>query len=80
MLRNNNFANNLNITIADTKIEVNKFYSRCVYSDINNKKQNPILKLLFAIVNIKLETMPTRNIAVPIISYYRKRRFILLNN
>lgn len=58
LLYDDNFENNFNDTIAKTKIKADPLYSGCVYSDINDKNQNPILKLLSAINNIKLETMP----------------------
>lgn len=42
-LYDNNFKNNLNTTIADIKIEVDQLYNKCMYSNINNGKQDPTL-------------------------------------
>ena len=59
MLSHDYFENNLNTIIANTKIEWGQLYSSCVYNNIDNRRQNLILKLLSAINNIKLKTMPT---------------------
>lgn len=80
LLHYDNFENNLDTTIADTKIEADQLYSGYVYSDINDRKQNPILKLLFAIDNIKSKTTVANNTAFPIITYHSKDCFILLND
>lgn len=56
MLYNNIFENDFNAIIADTKIEADQIYG-CIYSDIDNERQNLMLKLLFAINNIKLKTI-----------------------
>ena len=38
LLHNNSFENDLDAAIADTDIKANQLYSRCVYSDIDNRK------------------------------------------
>lgn len=80
MLHDNNFENDFDATIADIKIKADQLYSKYVYSDIDNRKQNPILKLLFAIDNIKSVITATSNIAVLIIIYHSKNCLIFLNN
>lgn len=77
LLCDNNFKNNL---IANTKIEKDQLHSGCMYSDINNRKQDLTLKLLFAINNIKSKTMVVSDITVPIIIYHSKGRLIPLND
>ena len=79
-LRDNNFEKNLNMVIADTKIEANQLHIKFFYSDINNGRQNPTLKLLFAFDNIKSRITPIQNIAVLVITYHRKERLIFLND
>lgn len=37
-LHNNNFENDLDNAIADTKIKANQIYGGCVYSNIDNRK------------------------------------------
>lgn len=78
MLYDNNFENNLNVIITDTKIEVNQLKNRFVYSDINDRRQNSILKFLFIINKIKLAIILAKNTAIPIITYYSKRYLIFL--
>lgn len=80
MLHNNNFENDFNITITNTKIETDQLYNRYIYSDIDNGRQNPTLKLLSAIDNIKLVTTAASDIVVLIITYHSKGYFILLND
>lgn len=55
LLCNNNFENDFEIAIADTKIKANQLYSRYIYSNIDNEKQNLKLQLLSTIDNIILE-------------------------
>lgn len=80
LLRDNNFENNLDAVIAETKIEVDQLHSGCVYSNIDNETQNATLKLLSATDNIKSETTPTQDNAVPVIIFYSQRRLIPLND
>lgn len=40
-----NLENDLHVAIADTGIEKNHIHSGCIYSDIDNGRQNPILWL-----------------------------------
>ena len=54
-----NIENDFDAAIADTKIKVDQLHSECMYSDINNARQNSILKFLSIIDNIKLGTTPT---------------------
>lgn len=58
-LRDNNFENNFDAAIADIKIEADQLYSRCIYNDIDNRRQDSILKLSSAIDNIKSRIIST---------------------
>lgn len=80
MLRNNNFENNLDTIITETKIEVDQLYSRYVYGDIDNGTQNATLKLLSTIDNMKSKTTPTKDNAVSVIIFYSQGHLIPLNN
>ncbi len=51
-LNDANFENDLDVAIASTGIEEDHINSGCVYSDIDNQRQNPTLQLLFTIANI----------------------------
>lgn len=51
-----------------------------MFSNINNRKRNPTLKLLSSIDNIKSATTAASDTSVSIIIYYSKSRFIPLNN
>lgn len=59
LLPNDNLENDFDVAIADTEIEADHLHNGCVYSDINDGRKNLILKLLFAIDNIKSKTTPT---------------------
>lgn len=52
-LNNNNFENSFDATIASISIEGDHINNSCVYSNIDNQRQNFTLQLLFAIANIK---------------------------
>lgn len=80
MLYNNNFEKNLNIAIANTKIKADELHSKCIYNDIDNGRQNQILKLLSTIDNIKSMITVASDIIVPIITYHNTTYFIFLNN
>lgn len=51
-----NFQNNFYTTIAHSEVENNQIHSKCVYIDIENAKQNLLLKQLFAIDITKANT------------------------
>lgn len=72
MLYDNNFENNVNIVIANTKIKANSLYSGYIYNDIDNEKQNLVMKLISTIDNIKLTIIVASYIVVSIIIYYSK--------
>ena len=80
LLYNNNFKNDFDTAIANTKIQADQLYSRCIYSNINNRKQNLILKLLSAIDNIKLAIIIISRTIFSIITYYSKGCLIFLND
>lgn len=52
-LCNSNFENTINAIIAYIRITGDYINSGCIYNHIVNKKQNPILWILFAIGTIK---------------------------
>lgn len=79
-LNDSNFENDLNTAIASTIIEKNYINSGCVYSDIDNQQQNPILQLLFAVTNIKSTVSTTDQPTSTTISYYSSSQLVLLNN
>ena len=79
-LHNNNFENNYNTIIADIKIKANQLHSRYMYSDIDNKRQDLILKLFFAINNKKSKTIVTSDITFSTLIYNSKNRLIFLND
>lgn len=80
MLHDDNFENDLITAIADTEIEADQLYSGYVYSDIDDRRQNLILKLLFAIDNIKLKTTVANDTTFLTITYHSKDCLILLND
>lgn len=51
-----------------------------IYSNIDNRKQNSILQLLYAFNNIKTIISISDLLISIIIFYYNKRQLILLNN
>ena len=79
-LNDSNFENDLNTTIASTSIERDYINTGCVYNDIDNQRQNLILQLLFAVVNIKLTIFTTNQPTSTIISYCSSGQLVLLNN
>lgn len=72
LLYNNNFENNINIAIANTKIKTNSLYGGYIYNNIDNEKQNLVMKLISTIDNIKLTIMVASYIIVSIIIYHSK--------
>lgn len=60
---NNNFENDLNVIIANIGIKEDHINSVYIYTNIDNKKQNFTLQLLFAIGNIKT------TVFIPIFKY-----------
>lgn len=79
-LYEDNYENNLYVAIADIGIEGNHIHSGCVYSDIYDGRQNPTLRLLFAIGNIKVTDLTSDITYLLIISYCNKRQFFPLND
>ncbi len=67
-----NFENNLDATIASAGIEGDHINSGCIYSDIDNGRQNPTLCLLSAIGNIKAQA-PNPDPPISDIVTFRKR-------
>lgn len=80
LLRDDNFENNFDTAIVDTKIETDQLHRWYRYSDIDNGKQNLTLKLLSIIDNIKSKTTVVSNTTFPTIIYHSKSYLIFLND
>ena len=74
-----NFENDLDHAITEAGIEGDAIQTGCVYSDIDDNRQNPTLKLLSAIDNTNSGTNPSHD-AHPAISYQAKGQLIPLND
>lgn len=68
-INDGNFENNLDPVIVSTGIKKNHINSGCIYSDIDNQRQNPTLQLLSVIANIK-PTVSTTNQLISITIFY----------
>lgn len=66
---NSNCKNDFDIAIADTSIKTDHIYDGYIYSNINNRWQNPTLQFLFIIGNNKVPNL-TSNILITIIIFY----------
>lgn len=75
-----NFENNLDVTIAGTGIEGDHSNSGCVYSDIDDQRQNATLRVLSAIANIKPTISTTDPATSTAISYHSISQLVPLNN
>lgn len=64
-----NYENNLDAIIMGTSIEWDYFNSGYIYSHIDNGQQNPTLRLLSAIINIKPTVSTLDQLISTIISY-----------
>ncbi len=53
VLNNGNFENDLDTAIGGTGIQGDHINSGCVYSDIDDQRQNPTLRLLSVVANIQ---------------------------
>lgn len=76
----NNYKNDFNITIININIEKNYISNNYIYNNINKKKQNLILLLLFGIINIKNTILVLNILIIFLISYFNKDSLFLLNN
>lgn len=79
-LNNSNLKNNLYVAIVDTKVKNDQIYNICIYSNDINTRYNLLLKLLFAITNVKTSIELNSDIPIPIITYYNSGQLLLLNN
>lgn len=59
-----------------TGIESNHINNSCVYSNIDNEQQNPILWLLFIIANIKASASTSNLSLFKIFSYQNRGQFV----
>lgn len=72
----NNNENDSHAAIADTKIEGDHIHSGCIYKNIDDGRQNPILRLLSAINNIKVTDLTLDTTSSLIISYHNKGQLL----
>lgn len=79
-LNNGNVENDLNTAIVYTKMGNDQIYNKCIYSNVNNIKQNISLKLLSAITNVKTSSKPKLDMLILIIAYYSSSQILLLND
>lgn len=77
---NGNFENNLNAAIASIGIKKDHIYSGCVYSNINNEQQNPTLRLLSTVGNIKATVFISDPLISTIVFYCNRGQLIPLND
>ena len=75
-----NSENNLDAAIASTGIERDHINSGCVYSNINDKRQNPILRHLSAVGNIKAIAFTSDPPTSTIVFYYNRSPLVPLND
>ena len=74
-----NYESDLDATITDTSIEEDNINSSCIYSNIDNVRQNLTFWLLSTIGNIKAPALALDTMTI-IISYYNKGWLVLLND
>ncbi len=79
-LNDGNFKNDLDTAIASTDIEGDYINSGCVYSDIDDQRQNPTLRLLFAVANIQATVSTTNQLTSSTISYRSSGQLVPLND
>ncbi len=79
-LNDGNFENDLDATIVGIGIKEDHINSGCVYSNINNQQQNPILQLLSAVANIKPTVSIIDQLTSTTISYCSSGQLVPLNN
>ncbi len=79
-LNNGNSKNDLDVAIAGTGIEGDHINSGCVYSDIDDQRQNPTLRLLSAVANIQATVSTTDQPTSTTISYRSSGQLVPLND
>ncbi len=79
-LKDSNFENDCDAIIAGTSIEGDHINSGCVYSDIDNQRQNLTLRLLSAVANIQATVFTTDQLTSTTILYRSSGQLILLND
>ncbi len=79
-LNDGNFGKDLNAAIAGTSIEGDHINSGCDYSDIDNQRQNPTLRLLSAVANIQATVSTTDHPTSTTISYCSSGQLVPLND
>ncbi len=79
-LNDGNFENDLNAAIASISIEGDHINSGYIYSDIDDQCQNPTLRVLSAVANIKPIVSTTDQPILTIISYCSSGQLVPLND
>ncbi len=79
-LYNGNFKNNFNATIASAGIEGDHINFGCVYSDIDNRRQNLTLQFLSTIDNVKAQVSIADPPRLDIITLCMRGQPVLLND
>ncbi len=79
-LNDDNFENDLDTAIAGTDIEGDHINSGCVYSDIDDQRQNSTLRLLSAVANIQATVSTRDQPTSTTISYYNSGQLVSLND
>ncbi len=79
-LNYSNFENDLDVAMIGTGIEGDYINSGCIYSDIDDQRQNSTLQLLFIVVNIKPRVFTTNQPISTTISYHSSGQLVLLND
>ncbi len=79
-LNDGNFENDLDAAIAGTGIEGDHINSGCIYSDINDQRQNPTLRLLSAVANIQATVSTRDQPTSTTISYRSSGQLVPLND
>lgn len=75
-----NYENDFYAAITNTEIKKDHIYSSCIYNDIDNRRQNLILRFLSTISNIKIIDLTSDMTSPSIIFYCNKGQLFLLNN
>ncbi len=79
-LCNRNYENNFDAFIASVGIKEDHINSSCIYSNIDDRRQNPIFWFLSTIGNIKAQAPIPNPLRSDIVTFRMRDQFVLLNN
>ena len=74
-----NFEKNLHHTMNDLGIHDSSLLNRCLYTNVNNTRKHPTIKLVLAITNHK-NKFNNNNADSPILTYKNQGRVTPWNN